>query len=342
MSSPKRHHIVPRFYLEQWKDPLKTQRPLVWVFDKQTLKTLEGSPRQPHNLLVEGHYFTEDELDGTRHAPVEEYLSHNESTIAHLLPFLEADQPVTEGHRNALWSFVLAMFVRTAWWRKPLDDLINQVYLQVPQKAKSRAEREAKNHLRQKGYNRADRRKAWQSHSKELAALVESESRPLLDQLTPLFKTKIHPSFVTAALNLEEARTYPFTLIRVEGLPLVTSDTPCVIEEDPSIFQLDRENVPGSAFICPLTPKLAFVGALGLRDSYTTFGSDWSRLFNVRIRANAKSVLVANTSAVDDTWFLTAQGLPPTMQEIIQPVLEFWRRKSSSVAKGQARGFGQR
>ena len=336
MSNPKRHHIVPNFYLKQWRDPANTQRSVVWSLDKETLKPLKGSPHQPHNILVEGHYFTEHETDGTRHAPTEKYLSYNEASIASLLPCLEAGQSLSEANRNALWSFVLAMFTRTTWWRRPLqENLMNRVRSQVPQKVKARAIKQEEESFLGR-YNRADRRKILHSRRQEIDALVESQSGPLLEQLIDSLKTKIHPLLVRAALDLEEARTYPFTLIEVKELPLVTSDTPCIIEEDLSILQLNRENVKGGAFVCPLTPKLAFVGALGLRDNYATFDSKWSQLLNTRIRANAEKLLIANTSAVDNTWFLTAPDLPLTMREIIQSALESLRRESSAA---QAKGF---
>ena len=339
MSNPKRHHIIPRFYLEQWKDLTNDKRPLVWVLDKETLKPFKDVAHQPHNILVEKHYFTEPEIDGTSHAPVEKDLSFNESTIASLLPLLETGQSLTEDNRKELWSFVLAMFARTAWWRESLQDLLELV--PSHQKTKTLTKQKLKDRFVQEGYNRADRRKLLRSRSKEINALIETELSSLsVDPRIHSLKTKLHPAMVKTALDFEEARTYPFTLIEVEELPLLTSDTPCFFEQDPSIFQLNRENLQGGAFVCPLTPRLAFIGCLGLRDEYATFSSDQSRLLNVRIRANAERSLVANTNAVNETWFLTDQGLPPTMQEIIQPALESWRRKSSSVGKPQVRGFG--
>lgn len=335
MSDPKRHHIIPRFYLEQWKDFTNNQRSVIWLLDKETLKPFKGVAHQPHNILVKKHYFTEHEIDGTSHAPVEKDLSFNESTIARLLPLLETGQSLTEDNRNELWSFVLAMFARAALWHESLQDLIKQA--PSHQKTKNLTSQKVKARLVKEGYNRADRRKKF----KEIDPLIKTELSSLsVDPRVHSLKTKLHPAMVKTALDFEEARTYPFTLIKVEELPLLTSDTPCFFEQDPSIFQLNRENLQGGAFVCPLTPRLAFIGCLGLRDEYATFSSDQYRLLNVRIRANAETKLVANTDAVNETWFLNDQDLPPTMQEIIQPVLESYRRKSSSVGKPQVRGFG--
>lgn len=339
MPNPKRHHKVPRFYLDQWKDPC-SEKSTIWIFNKDSL---DCSPRLTKDTFVEGHYFTEQELDGTRHAPLENYLNRNETIAATLLRRLEANDPLTEydgetplpaADRNVLRQFIAGLFVRSAWWRELLPHVISYANAKTNQEVKSRTQRELEQDLRQQGFNRTDRRKALRENKKKQPSINSS-----LQELTASWITKVHPQFIINASNqLELAKTLPFTIVRVEGLPLLTSDTPCIIEEDPSIFQLHREKILGSAFICPLTPHLAFVGALGLKDEYATFDSDWSRLFNARIRANAQKELIANTKDVDETWFLNNQNSPRTMQEILEPS----RRRLSLGTKVKKKGFGRK
>jgi len=145
-----------------------------------------------------------------------------------------------------------------------------------------------------------------------------------------LLKNNLHSWWVKVALDLEEAKTYPFTLVNVEGTPLVTSDTPCFTEDEMNFLQLERDEGPGRAFICPLTPRLAFVGARGIKAGYTKKGNDWARLINARMRANAKKSLIANTDNLNEGWFLTDSRFPPTMRGQIDQL----------PIKRQPKGFG--
>jgi len=180
MSKPKRHHIVPQFYLKQWRDPNQPKRHLLWIADKDTLK---GNFQQPNNIFVETHYFTEQGFDSTHHAPTEALLSINESDIAPILPRLEAGQPTTEVEQVALWNFVLAMFARASWFRKLLQDYLGtQALAEVVSKTKHRAAQKVNERLKEGTCNRAERRKLLQSSRNKIDRFVETESLPLLGE----------------------------------------------------------------------------------------------------------------------------------------------------------------
>lgn len=329
----KRHHIIPQFYLKKWTDLNQPDRTLVWVLDKNTL---QGICTSPQNAFVGKHYFTEQELDGTRNDPVETCLGELiETEMGKLLPALEAGQPLTAVHQKTLWTFVLTMFVRVAWWRQPLQSVIDQALTKARFKAVDKVIENSK-----KENTRALRRQAKsKAYRRKISAEVDQKSPSLLEPLATSLATKIHPMLVRASLTLEELQeelqTYPFKIVRTDGLSLLSSDTPCVVEEDPSILEFEGEDVPRQAFICPLTPKLAFVGALGLSTGYTTIDSGWVRRFNARIRANAQKELITNTNTVDESWFLTDTNSPPSMREII-----LQSKLAPPVIKTQTKGFG--
>lgn len=251
-----------------------------------------------------------------------------------LLPDLEAGQLLTTAHQKTLWTFVLTMFVRVAWWRQPLQNVIDQALTKARRMAVDNVIENSK-----KENTRALRRQAKsKAYRRKISAEVDQKSPSLLEPLATSLATKIHPMLVMASLTLEELQeelqTYPFKIVRTDGLSLLSSDTPCVVEENPSILEFEGENVPKLAFICPLTPKLAFVGGLGLSTGYTTTDSEWVRRFNARIRANAQKKLIANTNAIDESWFLTDTNSPPSMREII-----LQSKLAPLVIKTQTKGF---
>ncbi|MEQ9672279.1 DUF4238 domain-containing protein [Coleofasciculus sp. G2-EDA-02] len=332
----KRHHIIPQFYLKKWTDLNQPDRTLVWILDKNSLQGICTSPK---NAFVEKHYFTEQELDGTRNDPVETCLSELvETEMGMLLPAIEAGQPLTTVNQRTLWTFVLTMFMRVDWWRQPLKSLIDPALTKARRKVVDKIIEENSKNRNTRLLRRQAKSKAYR---REISAEVEQKSSSYLETLATSLATKIHPMLVMASLTLEELQkelqTYPFKIVRIDGLPLLSSDTPCVVEEDPSILEFEGENVPKVAFICPLTPKLAFVGGLGLSTGYTTTDSEWVRRFNARIRANAQKDLIANTNTVDDSWFLTDTNSPLTMREII-----LQSQNDSPVIKTQSKGFGSK
>jgi hypothetical protein len=324
----KRHHIIPEVYLKQWRVLNQPKRIIVWYLDK---KTLQGTGESPKNIFVKGHYFTEKELDGTRNHPVEDHLSQQiENRVNPLISILESSQPLTKEVRRDLWYFVSTMFTRTAWWREILQNLIEPAF--------EKGKRQAVDKVMQKsleGKSRASRRQAQtKAYRRKISMDIEQESPAILEPLATSLATKLHPSLVMASLTLEDLQVYPFKIIRTDGISLLSSDTPCFLEEDPLILKFGEEELPSRAFVCPLTPNLTFIGALGLNTGYTTVNSEWVRRFNARVRANAKDKLIANTNAVDESWFLEDPASPPTMQEVIHQL-------ELGAQKPQAKGFGK-
>jgi len=323
----KRHHIIPEVYLKQWKDPEQSKRPIVFCLDK---RTLQGRGDSPNSIFVETHYFTERDLDGTRSHPVEDYLDKQvETSLNQLISTLESAEPLTEDTRRDLWYFVMSMFTRVSWWRELLDNLINSALEKSKYQAVSQVVQKST-----EGKNRSARRKAKSNaHRRKIASDVENKAPLILEPFAASITTKLHPSLVMASLTLEKVQVYPFKILRTGGIPLLSSDTPCFVEEDPSILNFNKEEVVTQAFVCPLTPNLAFVGGLGLSTGYSDVNSEWVRRFNARVRANAKEKLIANTSLVDESWFLEDPSSPLTMQEIVHNL-------GLSAFGAERKGFG--
>lgn len=308
----RRHHIIPKVYLKQWNDPNQPKRVKVYCLDKATLK---GICTSPDNIFVNNHYFTEQELSGLKHHPVEDYLSEKtESRFPQLLSMLESHQAITEAMQKELWWFVASMFARVSWWREPLQSLIDPAFVKGKDQAVSQAvQRYSANK------NRATRRQVNSSkYRREVALDVEKKASEILTPLAESVKTKLHPALVMASLTLEELQTYPCKVLTTDGSSVLSSDTPCFVEEDPVLLSLSEAETTHRAFVCPLSPKLVFVGGLGLTTGYRSVDCEWVQRFNARVRANAQDKLLANTNAVDESWFRSDVNSPPTMREVIE------------------------
>jgi hypothetical protein len=327
----KRHHIIPQVYLKQWRDPTQSKRITVCCLDKSTL---QGVCTSPENLLVKTHYFTEQELDGSRNHPVEDCLSEQiEGKVNQLLSILESNQILTEEVQKDIWHFVSSMFTRVSWWRETLQNLIEPALEKGKHQAIDKFIQQST-----EGKNRASRRQGSSKASRRKVAMdIEHKAPSILEPLATSLTTKLHPSLVMASLVLKNLQAYPFKIVRTDGIPLLSSDTPCFVEEDSFILRFAEEEATSRAFVCPLTPQLAFVGGLGLNTGYITVNSEWVRRFNARVRANSTDKLIANTNAVDESWFLEDPTSPPTMREVICQ-LELPVRKSQGKGFGNAKG----
>jgi hypothetical protein len=323
----KRHHIISSVYLEKWKDPKQLNRDIVFSLDKKSLKAIGSSPK---NILVEKHYFTESQLNGTRSHPVEDYLGEDvENKFNKFVCGLELIEPIEEETKKYFWRFVLSMFTRVLWLKERLQSLVKPALEQSKHKAI--------NQLVQKhaeGKNRSGRRQAKSSNYRaEISAEIEKKVPSVLKPLEASIETQLHPLAVMASLSVDESYDIPFKIVRSKKGSFISSDTPCFSEEDPFLLSFDGERAIDRAFICPLSPNLVFVGGAGLTTGYSDVDSEWVRRFNARVRANAKEKLIANTNLVDESWFLDNPDSPPTMKEVIDGL-------ELPNSKAKRKGFG--
>jgi hypothetical protein len=323
----KRHHIIPIVYQSKWKDPGQIDHVIVFCLNKENLK---GQGISPKNFLVESRYFTEDQLDGTRSHPVEDYLGKDvESKFNKFVRGLESRESIDEETKEYLWRFVFSMFTRPLWLKESLQSLVKPALEQSKHKAINQLVQK-----RAEGRNRSGRRQAKSSNYRaEISTEIEKKALSVLKPLEDAIRTQLHPLAVMASLSVEKSYDIPFKVVRTKSIPFISSDTPCFLEEDPFLLSFDGKTAVNQAFICPLSPNLAFVGGAGLTTGYSDVISEWARRFNARVRANAKEKLIANTDLVDESWFLADPDSPPTMKEVID-ALELPGLKTKS------KGFG--
>jgi hypothetical protein len=109
----KRHHTVPKCYLENFTD----SDGFVWVLD-----TRDNIFRiKPENILLENHFYTITLKDGEKSLVVEDTLANIEGAyIAIFQSKIEKETPLTNEERAKVAVFIAALYIRTAPHREGL------------------------------------------------------------------------------------------------------------------------------------------------------------------------------------------------------------------------------
>jgi len=130
MSTPKKQHYVPQFYLREFLDPNtpKGQEPYVWVFAKDGKKKQR---RAPKNILWETDLYT-FEVEGAKHYELEQALSKIEGQFAEIVrKKIKAHLPLTVQEHQTLCMFVATMLQRTVRQKDNQEGFYDQLVEQV-------------------------------------------------------------------------------------------------------------------------------------------------------------------------------------------------------------------
>lgn len=106
---PKRHHYVPRFYLDYFANGISRGRRVLWAYDKAG-----GAPRPQaaKDTAVESNFYTIDTTSGPTVA-IEESFSELETAAAAVLKRLQGPEAeLTEHHILVLAQFLAMLHVR--------------------------------------------------------------------------------------------------------------------------------------------------------------------------------------------------------------------------------------
>lgn len=109
----KRHHTVPKCYLENFTD----SDGYVWVLDtKDNIFRIK-----PENILLENHFYTITLKDGEKSLLVEDTLANIEGAYISIFQSkIEKDLPITDEERATVAVFVAALYIRTSPYREGL------------------------------------------------------------------------------------------------------------------------------------------------------------------------------------------------------------------------------
>ncbi len=115
MSTPKRHHYLPEFYLDRF-----TGSGRLWVFDRSKGQLRGTTPR---NTAVIGHYYSFTDESGERRADVERLLAAIEAAAKPAFDALESGADFSREDRFRLARFLGLLMARTPAFERSLNEI---------------------------------------------------------------------------------------------------------------------------------------------------------------------------------------------------------------------------
>jgi hypothetical protein len=108
-SQPKRHHYVPRFYLDYFASEVSPGRRILWAYDKAGAAP---RPQTPKDSAVESNFYTVDAITG-RTVVIEQSFSELETAAAAVLKRLQDPEAELVGDDIlVLTEFLAVLHVR--------------------------------------------------------------------------------------------------------------------------------------------------------------------------------------------------------------------------------------
>lgn len=120
MSTPKRHHYLPEFYLKGF-----VRDDLLWLFDRKSQQYRRQSPK---NTTVIGQYYTITTETGEPDFSIEAHLSDSESEAAPIIGKLNAGEMISPDERVALAYFLALLLSRTPKHAREIDEIGDRVH----------------------------------------------------------------------------------------------------------------------------------------------------------------------------------------------------------------------
>lgn len=123
MSVPKRHHILPEFYLEGF-----CLEGTLWLYDRELDEYREQTPR---NTTVQAHYYSFRDESGELVTGIESALAEIEGQASPIVEKLSARVPLDWKERQILSIFLALLRVRTTDFEKEIGELTDTMYKEV-------------------------------------------------------------------------------------------------------------------------------------------------------------------------------------------------------------------
>lgn len=115
MSNPKRHHYVPKFYLQGFCNHKN-----FWIFDRERNVYREQTPT---NTTVETQYYSIQQRNGKYDVSLEQKIATIESLTAPVIKKIDNLEPISSYDKYTLSVFVSLLKVRVPEFKKSYEEL---------------------------------------------------------------------------------------------------------------------------------------------------------------------------------------------------------------------------
>lgn len=114
MSTPKRHHYLPQFYIEGF-----CRENSLWIFDR---KLNEYRPQTPINTALQSHYYTFKDLEGNLNTDIEKMFSSIEGKTKPIIDKIDEGEKLSEEDKKILSTFIGCIKGRVPDYEKEVNE----------------------------------------------------------------------------------------------------------------------------------------------------------------------------------------------------------------------------
>jgi hypothetical protein len=118
MSTPKRHHFLPEFYLNGF-----TRDGMLWIFDRALN---EYRHQQPKDTAVRRYFYSIKKPNGERDVEVEKLLSYVEGKAKPIIDKLDRGEDITPEDRVYLSLFLAVLHSRVPKFEREMNEIVDQ------------------------------------------------------------------------------------------------------------------------------------------------------------------------------------------------------------------------
>ena len=308
MAKKKRHHYIPKFYLEGFVD--SRNKPYLWVYEKGGNSIVKASAK---DIAVEKHYFSFLDAQGERDSEtLENALAEIEGKVSSVFKKIFNEELLSEEDRAIFASFLALMMTRVPNFRNniatTLESIIKRINLMIAS--------------HKKGFAGSIRR-FEQNTGTQIGMPVEELRQFILDDSK--YEIKANPQFSLgmAFSNLDRLTRVFFdmkwTFIKATGdYKFLSGDNPlyyCDPTHDPHSFYgvgLANKNVEVTL---PLSSEVALFSSRQGHSGYAQGKNAYVKDINKRtILAASRFVFVSEKSDTINKLVQKCKGSAPKMR----------------------------
>lgn len=228
MGTKKRHHYIPKFYLDGFVDP--HNEPYIWVYEKGNEKIIKSTSK---DIAVEKHYFSFLKPEGVRDSDtLENIISVLESNTSSVFKNIMEGKSIREEDKIYFATFLAFMMVRVPNFRRNVENAAGELIKRI-------SILQASN---QEGFE-AMIRQFEENTGKKINLSIEEFRKWILDgkyniKVNPQFSLAMIMSFVDELSHIFLGMKWTF-IKSTEEYKFLTGDNPlfyCDPTHDPNSF----------------------------------------------------------------------------------------------------------
>jgi len=210
----KRHHYIPKFYLEKFVDP--SNDPYIWIYDKAESSIKKATAI---DIAVQKDYYTFTSINGRRDSEsYENKLAEIESYAARVFPKIINQENLDDEDRINFSAFLAFTMIRVPYYRDKIKSLAEMI-------TKKNTQAVAKDPEVFASYIREFDMEEMVKNQEELRKTLENGNYDL--RISSQISLEIMPHLALDMIPIFNKMSWYF-LLATEDMNFVTSDNPVV------------------------------------------------------------------------------------------------------------------